>query len=323
MQLTKILGQLIDVLAGFLLGLVLFFSLGGFLADYHWRLAWYSNPRPQFALAALIALAWFLFRQKQWLAGLATLTLLINLFVLAPFFIPLPKESTSTQTLSIAHFNTNRGQADLAALNYLQTDIILLQEFVPADVAKLPQIFADYQVVYSHPLENTHGSAVLRRKDSPLEVLDSQIIHLPDYTTRPLIESKFRFDEQILYLLNLHVILPHHQGADRFQKVELEAVADWSAMIQTKHQAQVLVIGDFNVTPWAQRFYRLLETGHLQDSLRGFGLQNTWPGALPQALGIPIDHALHSSGLVTVDRATRKIAGSDHALLTASFKLKE
>ena len=43
----------------------------------------------------------------------------------------------------------------------------------------------------------------------------------------------------------------------------------------------------------------------------GFGNQPTWPSALG-GVGIPIDHALVTSGVQVLNRSTFTIPGSDH-----------
>ena len=67
--------------------LLLFISIGGFFSEVNWRLAWYSNPRPQFMMATLVATGWFLRRRNNIMLSISLLTILINLFVIIPLFI--------------------------------------------------------------------------------------------------------------------------------------------------------------------------------------------------------------------------------------------
>ena len=82
-------------------------------------------------------------------------------------------------------------------------------------------------------------------------------------------------------------------------------------------------MGDFNATPWSNRFHRLLSKADLKDSLPGYGLQNTWPTNIPLLLGIPIDHAVYSNGLVSTQRSTQVIKGTDHTLLQVELALHD
>lgn len=311
--------------------LVLAISIGGFFPNLNWRLAWYSNPRPHFAVFSMVALTWFLGRRQQerhqkgrfqkMMPGLALLALLINLLVLAPLFVQpaVARHGDIGPRLTLAHLNTNRGRAALSDFSNLNVDVLLLQEVTPELAHDLPHIFNAYDLIYSHPLANTQGSTVLIHKKSPAEIVDTAIIHLPEESDRPLILTQLRWGDQAIRLLSLHLIRPGHAQADRYQQLELDAVAQWSQEIQQAMGEEVIVVGDFNVTPWSNRFLTLLAAGALHNSLRGYGLQNTWPSNLPLILGLPIDHAVYSNGLATMARSTQVVAGTDHALLEVSF----
>ena len=58
----------------------------------------------------------------------------------------------------------------------------------------------------------------------------------------------------------------------------------------------------------------LLDRTGLVNSIQGYGLGQTWPAGAALA-GIPIDHCLHSSDLVTLERTVADIEGSDHRAL--------
>jgi endonuclease/exonuclease/phosphatase (EEP) superfamily protein YafD len=82
----------------------------------------------------------------------------------------------------------------------------------------------------------------------------------------------------------------------------------------------VVVIGDFNVTPWSPHFAALLERGRLRDAAAGFGWQPTWPSFLPP-LGLRIDHALLSPGIVVNSFARGRVEGSDHRPIIVDLRL--
>ena len=65
------------------------------------------------------------------------------------------------------------------------------------------------------------------------------------------------------------------------------------------------------MTPWSPYFRRLLDDGALHDASRGRGPAPTWPVGLGP-MRIPIDHCLHSDGVVVTDRRTGPGVGSDH-----------
>ncbi|MCB0188689.1 MAG: endonuclease/exonuclease/phosphatase family protein [Caldilineaceae bacterium] len=325
MRIYRPVAQLIDVPAALLSAVILTLSIGGYAADWHWRLAWYSNPRPHFVVAALLAGLWFLLRRQRWGMAATLVTLLLNGLALAPIFLPQHQAVTpdNESTFTLVHLNTDQGAATLSPLLTTGADLLLLQEVTPALAATLPQTLPDYTIIQSHPLTNTHGSATLLRKGSSLSVVGTETILLPAYATRPLLTAQLELHGHRIRLLNFHLTRPDDAWRDGFQQVELTTAAAWSRTRQQAERTEVIIAGDFNVTPWSTRFVRLLQTGDLQDSLRGFGLQNSWPTDLPLVAGIPIDHALHSAGMVTLDRKILPTTGSDHAALLVTFAFVE
>ncbi len=313
--------NLMNIIATIAIFVLLIISVGGFFSDLNWRLAWYSNPRPHFVFASVVALIWFLWQRNKVMSSVSFVTLIINLFVLAPLFLSPSTNVESTSTLTIAHLNTDQGQAILTDVSNINVDVLLLQEVTPELDDSLTKLFNSYDLVHSHPLTNTHGSALLIHKDIEIEVLHTEIIYLPDSSVRPLISADIKFENRLIKLLSLHIIRPHHEWADWYQQIELNAVAKWSREIQQEAEYEVVVVGDFNVTPWSDRFAKLLVEGNLNDTLRGYGLQNTWPSNFPLILGLPIDHALYSNGLATIGRSTMIVKGTDHALLLVQLAL--
>jgi endonuclease/exonuclease/phosphatase (EEP) superfamily protein YafD len=71
-----------------------------------------------------------------------------------------------------------------------------------------------------------------------------------------------------------------------------------------------VVVGDFNATPWTSAFRRLLGTGELRNSQRGYGVSPTWD--VGRFWAVPIDHLVHGDGMVVTDRAVGPDLGSDH-----------
>lgn len=295
--------------------LVCLISVGGFFPQIHWTLGWYSHPRPHFFLLSLLALVWLTWQKRWGWSAVPLLSLVLNGSLLAPFFLSGPQHAAAGQaTLAIVHLNTNKGEADLRALDSFPADIIFLQEVTPELEARLGQELPDYQIALSHPLTTTQGIAMLVNKTSAIETSFHTIRNLPWYNYRPLITTKLELNRQRLHIMSLHTSRPHHNHADAFQGLEIDAAAEWGR-IEQDFGHEVLMIGDLNLTPWSVRFKQFLQASHTQDSMLGFGIQNSWTMFWPMWLGLPIDHAVVSDGLVVIERATAPVAGSDHGLL--------
>ena len=89
-----------------------------------------------------------------------------------------------------------------------------------------------------------------------------------------------------------------------------------------KNYQNAILVGDFNLTPYAVHFHEILEQIGWKDSRRGFGMANTWPSFLPAALRIPIDHILFRGDLVVMQRQVLDSNGSDHLPIMIKFAIK-
>jgi endonuclease/exonuclease/phosphatase family metal-dependent hydrolase len=153
-----------------------------------------------------------------------------------------------------------------------------------------------------------------------VEIVGTQIIELPPNSGAPLIETTRRWGSREVVILGLSIARPHNRGSSAFQQVEFNAAAEWSLRQQRQEKREVVVMGDFNTTPWSGRYKQFLQDSDLRNSLRGFGLQPTWHAALPSPLMIAIDHCLHSPSIRTLNRATGANIGSDHLPLLVELR---
>jgi len=114
-------------------------------------------------------------------------------------------------------------------------------------------------------------------------------------------------DGRRVVVLGLHP--PSPTSGDRAGRRDriLRDAGDWVASLDVP----VLVVGDLNATPWSSAFRELRYRGRLLDTSRAAGLQTTWPEGWGPLM-IPIDHALHTRGLVAVDRRIGPALGSLH-----------
>jgi endonuclease/exonuclease/phosphatase (EEP) superfamily protein YafD len=104
-----------------------------------------------------------------------------------------------------------------------------------------------------------------------------------------------------------HPLPPMNSHALALQRDQFAAVAARAAVLADP----VIVLGDFNATPWSRAFRRLLAGSGLCDTRDGFGLQASYP-AWSAVMRIPIDHVLVSCSVGVVDRTIERDVGSDH-----------
>ncbi len=307
-------------------------TLLGFASNLWWGFELLEHPRLQYCQILLIALGIGGILQQRWsLVWLFPLT--INLVIVLPLFLPphhnqSPGINAPAHTLRILHANLDRNNSHMErAIEYINSqtaDILLLQEITPSWLNQLQKNLQNYQLITAEPRENSHGSALFL-PTSPTQLLvikEIQTIHLPDYSERPLIETVFSLGEAEFVILSLHITRSRNPGTSAFQQTEFNAVANWS-QIQQKAGKQVVIIGDFNSTPWSSRFRQLLKDSELNNSQQGYGFQTTWLASLPAPLRIPIDHSLQSKAFTTISRKAGINIGSDHLPLLVELRLHE
>jgi endonuclease/exonuclease/phosphatase (EEP) superfamily protein YafD len=94
-------------------------------------------------------------------------------------------------------------------------------------------------------------------------------------------------------------------------------------------RADVVVLGDLNITESTPRFGELLEAGHLADTRAGRGPMGTWRVIVPRVywdlrpLRLPIDHVLIGPGLAVLDRRLGPDTGSDHLPVVADLAWRD
>ncbi len=98
--------------------------------------------------------------------------------------------------------------------------------------------------------------------------------------------------------------------------------AQFDEIARLAHTSNVplIVMGDFNTTPWSPYFSQLLEDSGLVDARLGFGLVPTWQAHNP-LFWLPIDHALVSPSLQVQDFKTTQSIDSDHLGILLTFSL--
>lgn len=308
-----------------------FATILGFFGNQAWFLELLDHPRPQYCLILAIALIiGSIFRQKWcffWSLPLSVNLILIGSLFFAPPSPLHPLNNYNPIPLTILHSNLDiHNKQYSSTIQYLESqnaDIIFLQEFTPAWFNYLQSHFKNYRIETALPLANTQGVAMLISKtlSKSLTILQSQIIHLPSSSSRPMIELIIRWENRELAILSISTTRSRHAGTSAFQQTEFKAAADWSLSQQQTQKRSVIIIGDFNSTPWSSRFRQFIHDSNLNNSQRGFGLQPTWLAGLPFPLMIPIDHCLHGESIQTFYRTPGPDIGSDHLPLLVKVQL--
>ena len=292
--------------------------LAGTLMGFLGRLAWIFDlashfPVQQAALLGLVAATLFARRRWAWGAVAAALSL-VNLAMFAPdwFGRPVAPDMRSLRVVSLNVFIKSHRYADVAAmLDRERPDVVALVEVNARWADALSPLRVRWPHVISEPREHSFGMMLLSR----LPILESQVLDLGS-TGRVTLRARIATPDGPLTLMVFHPPPPMGPGRSRRRNEEMRALAELVRAID----GPVLVVGDFNCTPWSPHFRDLVKDSGLRDTRKGFGIQPSWPSPVLPAM-IPIDQALASDGLVVVDRRLGPRVGSDHLPLILDVAL--
>ena len=291
-------------------------TFAGFGGGLFWGFDLFAHFRVQYALfgAVLVlpAVAW-----REWRAAvLAMVVVAVNLAVVAPDLALSPTRSAraaEAADLRLATLNVNWRNQDLRGVVDFVTaeapDVIAFQEVTPWWESVLVEALgADYP--YRRRVEGSgvHGVAIFSRL--PLEFAPPR--GEPDM---PVNQAMLEVGGRSVTVIAVHLWRP---GLPPRSRRQLEQVDEVVRRVRAAAPGSgVVVLGDFNATPWSEPYRRLADGAGLT---RG-GTQPlfTWPADLPP-LYIPIDHVLVSGGLEVSAKWTGSDVGSDHLAQVAEIR---
>jgi endonuclease/exonuclease/phosphatase (EEP) superfamily protein YafD len=301
-------------------------SLLGFAGAFARTADLASNFRVLYAFAMVPAVATYLpeLRRMRWRPGALAFALVLDCAAIAVLYFPSRTHRAvrpANPSIRLLQFNTwlenSEVQDVLALVGSERFDVISLQETSESLHATVTRKLADrYRILTAGP------DLLLVRRDEPSTQLLRWTRHeLPQGAA---IEARLNVDGQELAVLSLHAMAPLGPARAATRDLQFEWVAHWCRA----SSQPVIILGDLNATPWSYAFSRLLQDGGVIDSSRGFGVQPTWrtrcgplSGVLLWPAQIPIDHCLHSPGLVTIARETGPACGSNHFPLLIKLQL--
>lgn len=290
------------LLAGALLSLLA--PLGSALGRLDWRLELFSHFLPH-ACAALLLAGLALrppgLRLVFLAAGLGGLVS-IALSLALPFGESQQQALPETGALRAISLNLNLDNPDMPVLirqiEQAGPDLLLLIEVTPAQWQALAALRQAYPHGCGQPRDDPFGMALLSR----LPLRDCSVEgELPAIVAR--------LAERPLTLVGLHPPPPLNAELAGIRQQQLQ---QWGARLANR--AEVVLLGDLNLTPWSPWYRDLLATSGLRDARGGRGYLATWPTPLG-VFGLPLDQALLGAGWQALGLESRPVAGSDHHAL--------
>jgi endonuclease/exonuclease/phosphatase (EEP) superfamily protein YafD len=285
-------------------------SIAGFIAGAHHYGELTSHFKLQYLIVALVCLLVFVALHAWWSALYAVFTVLLNLVMVLPYYIPQakadPKQPQYPVKLLFANVeSTNKNFSDFIGFVIEENpDVLIIQEATELWIDRLKALKERFP--YDKTLPRSGGLGIALYSRLPVERFD--VIALGSERVPGLL-ARLQRGGGVLSVVTVHPRPPLRRNYFRHRNEQLR---DAASIVQALPTPKILV-GDFNTSLWSPYYTRLLRQTGLYNARKGFGLLPTWPAFMPlQLLMIPIDHCLVSPEIGVIKMRTGRNIGSDH-----------
>ena len=182
-------------------------------------------------------------------------------------------------------------------------DVVVATEVSPRQVAQLAKAMVEYPFQVLAPRRHPFGMAIYSRYPISGEAATELTGDTPPARVPIMVTADVETPGGMLHVAGFHLFPPMTPRWLASRNEQLAIAGDLLAEVD----APMLVVGDFNATPWSAG----LRAFQSENDLSGFNAQATWPASFGFA-GIPIDHAFVSRDLPILKIETGPDIGSDH-----------
>ncbi|MBD2358809.1 endonuclease/exonuclease/phosphatase family protein [Tolypothrix sp. FACHB-123] len=307
-----------------------FLSLGSYMA-WFWPIELFAHFRLQYLVLSLIVtiilgiLGKTRHLKSKVIVIFALLLVGLNLIEVLPWYLPHAQQLTgnTSQQVRLLSFNINiQNQDNANIINVVQEnrpDIALLMEVTPNTFDNLT---AELKNTLPYTFRSPGGGLAIF---SRLPIKDIKADNFNGKSGHNLIAT-LTLNKKPIQLIGSHPIVPVKRNTFHRRNLQLAALSDY---IHDFNQP-LIIMGDFNVTPWSPYYRRFINKTNLHNTRLGFGILPSWPRSathvnLPSwvipLINIPIDHCFVSKHFRVSGIYTGKNANSDHAPLITDLVL--
>lgn len=303
-------------------GILAIFSIAGFFSSTGHIPELLSHFRLQYLIGALVCLTIFALHKDKLRSLAAGLLLIINGYTIAPLYL---SESPSTASgeisensahkilLSNVNSTNSEHQRLIDLIQQESPDVLVLLEINDAWLNSLQAIKITYPFEKAIARNDNFGIAVFSKLP-----LDNAEVRYWGNTGLPSLILNYQWQGEGITLLATHPLPPITKDMMQQRDTQLLQAAATAA----QQSGPVIMLGDFNITPWSSAFNQSIELSGLSNCRNGFGILPTWPAQLKwPALMIPIDHCLASDAITVSELRTGDDIGSDHLPLIIELQL--
>lgn len=283
--------------------LILVLAALGFLGGFFWLFDLCAHFRLQYIGGLIVLGAGFAYLRKKIRAALCLTAALLLSAPLVRYVLP-AASAPSGKSLTVLSFNVHTANPSMDAVrNFLRAqnaDVLLLMEVNDLWMEELAGLGDAYPYRIAEAREDNFGIALWSKQ--PLAA--AEIRHFTA-DNLPVIACAIEKQGIIYEIVGLHPLPPVNPEYSASRDEQLREA------IPSQPPPHLLVIGDFNLTPFSPHFSAILRRSGLRDSAVGYGLRPTWMSHHP-LFAIPIDQALVTQDLRVIRRELGESLGSDH-----------
>jgi endonuclease/exonuclease/phosphatase (EEP) superfamily protein YafD len=234
---------------------------------------------------------------------------------LLPFWVGADAVREGGTRLRVASLNVLHGNRDTDRIRRFVresgADVLLLIEVDRELLAALEPELRGFEHRLEVPRADPFGIALYARV--PMQAMRDDEL---SPSRLPAIAAELKVGASRVRLVGLHPP-PPITAANALERDQMIAEA---VEFLCASDAEGILLGDLNTTPWAASLDRLAFSRGLRDARHGQGVLATWP-ADSRLLRIPIDHCLLRGAWRVVDMRVGEPCGSDHLGLIVDLAL--
>lgn len=277
-------------------------TVAAFLPQSEYLIDQLSQLRLAFVLVLMCMTLSFFVLRSPWFCAASCLGIIVNVCSYPAFFLPAHHTGSGPRiTMMSANIYGQRNYNYAALIDLVRErkpQILCVEETTPQWLLKLRKALPDYPFVIDQGYSG--GSAIF--SNIAIERLETK-----HGVNRFGVRGTFVFGNRKIILIVSHPPAPTSTARWTLRNNEFARLDDDVAA----SAMPVIIIGDFNSTPWSSYFQQLIRLGKLHDSEAGFGIQPSWSTLMPLPL-VPIDHCVYTNEFVTTSRQVGPTIGSDH-----------
>lgn len=285
--------------------LLILASLAGYLGQFNRYLELASHFRLQYFVASFCPLFYFIIKRQEWKFSLSLFCLLINLFEIAPWYLPPPNANEIPgQKLRVFQSNVDKYSHQypkvISLVREENPDIAVFVEVGQKGAKELEVLHDILPYSIANQDVNIDGTAIY----SKLPLTNTSVKSLGG--GRKSVLADITLQGKVISIIAVHPSTAVGQAYFEERNKQLEAIADYVAKVKSP-----VVVGDLNVTMWSPYYKHFVAKAGLRNARLGFGILPTWPTFRP-LLSIPIDHCLVRQDIKVLNIHTGRQVGSDH-----------